>query len=118
MTRYSVQPRDRIFVKRYGFLCLARNVGRSMSKTLSSIYSEKLLDHAKFLIIQSAKDALGNSLKKAIQKTAVIQLGVKLLIKLPDSQKLHHRKIQKQLKKKYLEKDIYLQKKDWKLLMI
>ena len=27
MTRYSVQPRDRIFVKEYGFLYFARNMG-------------------------------------------------------------------------------------------
>ena len=58
--RYSVQPKDRIFIKGYGFLFFAKN----MSKNLSSKYSpgmlaarQKLLDHAK----QSATDALKTS---------------------------------------------------------
>ena len=58
MTRYSFRPRDRIFVKGYGFLSFAKNMGRSIgkniSKNLSRIYSQKLLDHAK----QFATDAL------------------------------------------------------------
>ena len=32
MRRYSVQPRDRIFVKGYEFLSLAKNVGKSLVK--------------------------------------------------------------------------------------
>ena len=56
MTRYSVQTRDRIFVKGYGFLSFVRNmdknVSKNMSKNLSSKYSQKLLDQAK----QSATD--------------------------------------------------------------
>ena len=48
MTRYSVQPRDRIFLKGYGFLSFAKNMGRVKQ------YSQKLIDHAK----QSATDAL------------------------------------------------------------
>ena len=35
MTRYSVQPRDWIFVKGYGFLSFAKNIGKSISKKLS-----------------------------------------------------------------------------------
>ena len=58
MTRCSVQPRDRTFVKGYVFLSFARNMGRTISenisKYLSSKYSQKLLDHAK----QSTTDAL------------------------------------------------------------
>ena len=57
MTWYSVQPSDRIFVKGYGFLFLAKNIGKNhgqnISKNLSSKYGQKLLDHAK----QSATDA-------------------------------------------------------------
>ena len=30
MTRYSVQPRDRIFVKGYEFLSFAQNVGKNI----------------------------------------------------------------------------------------
>ena len=32
MTCYSVQPRDRIFVKGYGFLSFAKNMGRNINK--------------------------------------------------------------------------------------
>ena len=66
MTRYSVQPRDRIFVKCYGFLCFAKNMGKNISKNLSSKYSQKLLDHAK----QSATDTFETPSKRSIQKTA------------------------------------------------
>ena len=49
--RYSVQCRDRIFVKGYGFLSFAdnisKNIGKYISKTLSGEYSQKCLDHAK-----------------------------------------------------------------------
>ena len=57
MTQYSVQPRDWIFVKGYGFLSFAKNLGRN----LSSKYSQKLLDHA--------ADAFETASKTAIQKT-------------------------------------------------
>ena len=54
MMHYSVQPRDRIFVKGYGFCLLlkTRVKSKSISKNLSGKYSQKLLDHAK----QSAVD--------------------------------------------------------------
>ena len=49
--RYSVQPRDRTFVKGYGFLSFAenmgRNIGKNISKNLSGKYSQKLFDHTK-----------------------------------------------------------------------
>ena len=66
MTRYSVQPRDRIFVKGYGFLSFAKNmgknIGKNISKKLSSKYCQKLLDHAK----KSATDAVKTASKRAI----------------------------------------------------
>ena len=58
MTRYSVQSRDWIFVKGYGFLSFAKNIGWN----LSSKYSQKLLDHV--------ADALKTSSKRVIQKIA------------------------------------------------
>ena len=40
MTRYSVQSRDRLFVKGYGFLSFAKNmvkkIGKNIGKNLSS----------------------------------------------------------------------------------
>ena len=66
MMRYSVRPRDRIFVKGYAFLSFAKNVsrgtGKNISKNLSGKYSQKLFDHAK----QSATDALKTSSKRVI----------------------------------------------------
>ena len=70
MMRYSVQPRDRIFVKGYGFFSfgknMGKNIGKNLSKNLSGIYTEKRLNHAK----KSATDALNTTSKRVIQKTA------------------------------------------------
>ena len=70
MIRYSVQPTERIFVKVYAFLSLAKKMGRKIRKTISKIlinkYSQKILDHTK----QSATDALKTASKRAIQTTA------------------------------------------------
>ena len=41
--RYSIEPRDRIYVKGYGFLSFAKNMG----KNLSNKYGQKLLNSAK-----------------------------------------------------------------------
>ena len=41
--RYSSEPRDRIYMKGYGFLSFAKNMGKS----LSNKYSQKLLDSTK-----------------------------------------------------------------------
>ena len=60
--RYSVEPKDRIYVKGYGFLSFAKNMG----KNLNNKYSQKLLDTAK----KSATYAIKTASKRAIQKTA------------------------------------------------
>ena len=76
-----------------------------------------LNNHAK----KSATDALETASKRSNQKTTEATgdlIEKKLLIKLQESQKLHQRLIQKQMRKKYLEKDIYLPKKDRKLVVI
>ena len=67
--RYSIEPRDRIFVKGYGFLPFAKNMGRHANKVAKSLinkYSQKLLDSAK----KSTTDAIKTASKRAIQKTA------------------------------------------------
>ena len=82
MTRYSVQPRDRIYVKGYWFLSFAKNVAKNIdkniSKNISSQYSKKRLDHAK----QSATDALKTASKRAIQKTTGGLIGNKIADKI------------------------------------
>ena len=32
MTRYSVQPRDQIFIKKHGFLSFAKNLSKNIGK--------------------------------------------------------------------------------------
>ena len=66
MIRYSVQLRDRRFVKGYGILPFAKNMGRNISKNLLGQYNQKVIHHAK----QSASDAFKTASKKSIQKTA------------------------------------------------
>ena len=60
--RYSIEPRDRTYVKGYGFLSLAKNMG----KCLSNKYGQQLLDSAK----KSTTDAIKTASKRTIQKTA------------------------------------------------
>ena len=60
--RYSVELRNRIYVKGYGFSSSAKNIG----KRLSNKYGQKLLDSAK----KSTTDAIKTTPKRAIQKTA------------------------------------------------
>ena len=60
--RYSIEPRDRIYAKGYGFLSFAKNMGKS----LSNKYGQKRLDSAK----KSTTDAIKTASKIAIQKTA------------------------------------------------
>ena len=43
--RYSIAPRDRRYVKDYGFLSFGENIG----KNISSKYSQKLIDSTKNL---------------------------------------------------------------------
>ena len=59
--RYSIE-RNGIYVKGYGFLSFAKNMG----KNLSNKYGQKLFDSAK----KSTTDAIKTASKRAIQKTA------------------------------------------------
>ena len=60
--RFSIEPRDRIYVKGYGFLSFAKNIG----KNVSNKYSQTIIDTAK----KSTTDAIKTASKRAIQKTA------------------------------------------------
>ena len=57
--RYSIEPRDKIYVKGQGFLSFTKNIGKS----LSNKYRQKLLDSAK----KSTADAIKAASKRAIQ---------------------------------------------------
>ena len=122
--RYSVQPRDLIFVKGYRFLSFAKNIGKNIgkniSKNLSGKYSQKLVNHAK----KSAADALKTSSKRIIQKTAEATSGLigdktaDIIMKVSKTLNIiTQRQLQMRVIRKYLKKDKYLQKKDGKLLL-
>ena len=67
--RYSSEPRERRYVKGYGFLSFARNLGTKateVAKNLNNNYGQKFADSAK----KSATDALKIVGERAIQKTA------------------------------------------------
>ena len=55
---YSIEPRNRIYVKGSGFM--------SFSRSISNQYGKKLVDTAK----KSATDAIKTAFKRAIQKAA------------------------------------------------
>ena len=56
--RYSLEPREKIYVKGYGFV--------SFSRSMSNKYGKKLVDTAK----KSATDAIKPASERAIQKIA------------------------------------------------
>ena len=64
--RYSVEPRDRIYVKGYEFLSFDKNMG----KNLSNKYDQKLLDNAK----KSTTDPIKTASKKKQFKKQLQQL--------------------------------------------
>ena len=101
--RYSIETRDRIYVKGYGFLSFAKNMGKS----LSNKYGQKLLDSAK----KSTTDAIKTASKRAIQKTAEATgdlIGNKIADKITNvSTELHSKKSNKKLRKDKTEKDVY-----------
>ena len=61
---HSIEPRDGRYVKGYGFLCFAKNIGKDIDK--SNKYSQKLVDSGK----KSATNATKTASKRAIQKSA------------------------------------------------
>ena len=62
--RYSIDPRDRIYVKGYGFLSFAKNAGKNTYQKLGNKYRQKLLDSAQ----KSTTDAIKTASKRAIHK--------------------------------------------------
>ena len=117
--RVLIEPRDRIYVKVYGFLSFAKNMG----KKLSNKCSQKLLDSAK----KSTTQVIKTTSKWAVQKTALVAgelIGNKMADKttsVSKSPKEFHSKEfhekQMRMKQIYQKKDVYLQKKDNSLLM-
>ena len=82
--RYSIEPRDRVYVKGYGFLSFAKNI----SKNLNNKCSHRLLDTAK----KSTVDATKTASKGAIQKTAET-IGNKIADKIVSTSKKSNKKL-------------------------
>ena len=79
---YSIEPRDKIYVKGYGFLSFVKNMGKS----LSNKYGQKRFDSAK----KSTTDGIKTASKRAIQKTAEATgdlIGNKIADKITSFQK-------------------------------
>ena len=120
--RYSIEPRDRIYVKGYGLLSFAKNIGKSLSYK----YGQKLLDSPK----KSTTDAIKIASKIAAQKTAKGTgdlLGNKIADKITGASKksptelhsmeLHSKNDDANNEIEAPKKETYHQKKDNKLLM-
>ena len=103
--RYSIEPREIIYVKGYGFLFFAKNMGKS----LSSKYGQKLLDSAKI----STTDAIKTASKRAIQKTAEATgdlIGNNIADKITSVSKKTPNNNEDDAELTTHKKDIYLQK--------
>ena len=71
--KYSIEPRDRIYVQGYGFLSFAKNIGKNLSNT----YGQKLFDTAK----KSINDAIKTAVKKTTEATGDL-IGNKIADKI------------------------------------
>ena len=61
--RYSIEPRDRIYVKGYGFMSFAKN--------LSNKYSQKIIDTTKNLQLMQQKQHHNEQSKKLQKQLAI-----------------------------------------------
>ena len=108
---YSDEPRGWIYVKSYGFLSFAKNVG----KNLSNKYSQKLLDSVK----KSTTDAVKTDSKRGIQKRAEATGDLNGNVSADKITSISKKSSRNNLDKTEIPKEryTYLQKKDSKLLM-
>ena len=85
--RYSIEPKNRIYVEGYGFLSFAKN--------LSNKYSQKFFDTAK----KSATDVIKTASKRAIKKAAEATgdlIGNKIADKITSVSKNFNKKLPKE----------------------
>ena len=91
MMCYSVQFRDQIFVKVYGILSFDKDMDKNIGKNLTKSLSSK---YSQKILNHAKQSPIGTSKKQLIQR----QLEISTMKNIP--------------------KDIHLQKKDRKILMI
>ena len=109
--RYSIEPRERRFVKGYSFMSFARN--------FSDKYSKSLIDKGIDVSNKFVKTAGKKILKKKQQKQTGDLIGNKIADKITSaSKKSHNEEIQSNEVNNEIPKERYiLLKKDKKLLM-
>ena len=100
--RYSIEPRERRYVKGYGYMSFAINFNDKYGKSLR----EASKTFAK---------TTGKEIFKETAKATGDLIGSKLLIRLRQSLQKNHS--QMKLLMEYQKKDTFLLKKDKKLLM-
>ena len=86
--RYSIEPRDKIYVKGYGFLSFAKDIG----KNLSNKYGQRIFDTAK----KSTNNAIKIASKRAIQKAAEATgdlIGNKIADKITNASKKSNKEL-------------------------
>ena len=100
--RYSIEPRERRYVKGYGFLSFARNFNDKYGKSLRNASKTFAKTAGKEILKETAKatgDLIGSKIAdKITAKSSKNHMMMKLLME-------------------YQKKDIFLLKKDKKLLM-
>ena len=102
--RYSIETRERRYVKGYGFMSFARN--------FSDKYSKSLMDKGIDVSKKFAKTAGKKVLKKTAEATGDL-IDNKIADKITSASKNHMMK----LIMKYQKQDIFILKKDKKLLI-
>ena len=121
--RYSIEPRERRYVKGYGFLSFARNFGNKYGKKLmntaiktgtnfNSKYGRKLTDTA----IKTGKDFATIAGKKIVHKSAEATgglIGDKIADKITSaSKKSHNEELQSDEVNNEMPKKIYISPKE------
>ena len=121
--RYSIEPKERRYVKGYGFLSFARNFGNKYSKKLmnaaiktgtnfNSKYGKKLTDAA----IKTCKDFATIAGKKIVRKSAEATgdlIGNKIADKITSaSKKSHNEEIQSDEVNNEIPKERYISPKE------
>ena len=92
--RYSIEPRERRYVKRYGFVSFARNV--------SDKYSKSLIDKGIDVGKKFAKTAGKKILKETAKATGDL-IGNKIADKITSASKKSHDEVNNEiLKEKYI----------------
>ena len=113
--RYSIEPRERRYVKGYGLLSFARSIGThatKVAKNMSNKYSQKLVDAAKKSEADVIKTASKRAIKKAAEATGDL-VGNKIADKITSaSKKSHNEEIQSNEVNNEIPKERYISPKE------